>query len=93
MNHIFKVLTIAALTICGLLVIEEAGVAFMIPPNALSEPTEITIDHRRGQIFRMPYKRDEDHFQFCHQFVTEIGNNLPIWNTAPTDSVVEVDGD
>jgi hypothetical protein len=46
-------------------------------------PTRIQIDHARGQIFRMPYKRAEDHHQFCHQFVTEIGNSLPLYTTSP----------
>lgn len=56
------------------------------------EAVEIAIDHRRGQIFRMPYRRDEDHFQFCHQFVTEIGNNLPLWKTSSGISAVEDQG-
>jgi len=49
------------------------------PPELLAPKTSIvTIDHARGQIFRMPHKRVEDHHQFCHQFVTEIGNSLPV---------------
>ena len=49
-------------------------------PNEAIQPrlSSITVDHARGQIFRMPFKRDEDHHQFCHQFVTEIGNSLPV---------------
>lgn len=49
------------------------------------KPSLITVDHDRGQIFRMPFKRDEDHHQFCHQFVTEIGNSLPVCSLKQTD--------
>ena len=45
------------------------------------QPRKIRIDHKRGQIFRMPYRRDEDHHHFCHQFVTEIVNHIPVYET------------
>jgi hypothetical protein len=56
----------------------------LLAPN----PSRITIDHARGQIFRMPFKRDEDHHQFCHQFVTEIGNSLPVCALKKSDPVL-----
>lgn len=55
------------------------------PENLEPSPSTIVIDHARGQIFRMPFKRDEDHHQFCHQFVTEIGNSLPTCELQRTD--------
>ncbi len=39
--------------------------------------TILSIDHRKRQFLRMPNKHDTDHHQFCHKFVTEIGNYLP----------------
>ena len=52
------------------------------------DPVQIRLDHKRGQIFRMPYRRDEDHHQFCHQFVAEIGNHLPVLETIPLSGAV-----
>jgi hypothetical protein len=60
---------------------------------ARPEPCAITIDHRKGQVFRLPEKSEDEHHWHCHEIVREVGHVEARYHTRRLDGHSSIDPD
>lgn len=52
--------------------------------------TSITVDHNRGQVYRMPGRTQKEYWDECRMYAIEMGNHYPTWKvpSAVSDVVI-----
>jgi radical SAM superfamily enzyme YgiQ (UPF0313 family) len=54
-------------------------------PSLVEAPTRIEINHKRGQVYRMPNRTQKEYWDECRMFALEMGNHYPTWDIVSAD--------